>query len=423
MRGPLSDLRVVEIAHERSAFAAKLLADMGARVVLVEPPGGSAAREYPPFLDDEPGPDRSLHWWYYNTSKLGVTLDLESPDGHALFRRMADEADLLIEGEDPGSLENRGLDYKMLSKRNPRLIMVSITPFGRNGPRSGERATDLTLLASGGAVWSCGYDDHTLPPIRGQGGQAFHTAGHYAVMAAMVAVLARSRSGVGQHVDVNMNAAVNVTTEAATYEWLVAKRVVQRQTGRHAGVEPSMPTQVRCTDGRYVNTGVPPRTPEEFGRLRDWILDLRLEEDFPEIFLLEIGMGRDSIDLSKIGQDEELTAIFGAGREAANLIASKLTAYEFFVGSQERGMPVGIIYSPDEVVEDAHFRARGFLVDVPHPELARTFEYPGAPYAFEKSPWAIRARAPSAGEHNAEVYGKLGIKEGELAALDRHGVI
>lgn len=423
MRGPLSDLRVVEIAHERSDFAGKLLADMGAQVVLVEPPEGASTRSYPPFLDDEPGADRSLYWWHYNTSKLGVTADLRSPDGRALFRKLVDEADLLIEGEDPGTLSDRELDYDELSGTNPGLIMVSITPFGRACPRSREQATDLTLLASGGAVWSNGYDDNEVPPIRGEGNQALHTAGHYAVMAAMVAVLDRAHTGAGQHVDVNMHAAINVTTEAATYEWLVAKRVVRRQTGRHAGVEPSMPTQVRCADGRYVNTGVPPRTPEEFGRLRDWMLDLQLEKEFPEIFLLEMGMRRESIDLSMIGQDEELTAIFGAGREAANLIASKLAAYEFFIGSQERGMPVGIIYSPDEVVDDEHFRARGFLVDVPHPELGRTFEYPGAPYAFGISPWAIRARAPLLGEHNAEVYGKLGVTADELAELDRKAVI
>ncbi len=423
MKGPLSDLRVVELSHERCSFAGKLFADMGARVVVVEPPHGAPTRDYPPFVDDERGPERSLYWWHYNTSKLGVTLDLQTTRGREIFRQLVDESDVLIEGEDPGVLFDLGLDYTHLSATRSDLIMVSITPFGRNGPRSDERATDLTLLAGGGAAWSCGYDDPEIPPIRGEGNQAVQTACHHAVFAGMVAVLVRDRSGAGQHVDVNMHAATNVTTEAATYEWLVAGRIVRRQTGRHASVEPSMSTQVRCSDGRYVNTGVPPRTPAEFGRLRDWILELGLESEFPEVFLLEMGMRRETIDLSMLGRDEELTAIFGAGREAANLIASKLDAYDFFVGSQQRGIPVGIIYSPDEVIDDPHFRARGFVVEVSHPELDRSFEYPGAPYRFQRTPWTLRSRAPMLGEHNEMVYRELGMTPEELAELTARRIV
>src|SRR5206468_895378 len=141
------------------------------------------------------------------------------------------------------------------------------TPSGRGTTRADEAATDLTLLAGGGPVWSCGYDDHALPPVRGGGNQAYHIGGHHAVMALLVALLERERSGRGQLVDVNIHAACNVTTELATYEWLVARATVQRQTGRHASTTRSSPTQVRCADGRHANTGVPPRTPEEFGRL------------------------------------------------------------------------------------------------------------------------------------------------------------
>ena len=405
--GALSDLRVVELSSERGAFAGKLLGDMGAEVIVVEPPEGDPLRACGPFLDDEPGPERSLSWWHYNTSKLGVTLDLESETGRERFRRLVASADLLIECEPPGRMTELGLDYADLKKLRQDLIMVSITPFGRAGPRSQDHATDLTVLAGGGPVWSCGYDDHSLPPVRGGGNQGYHTGCHFAVMSALVALLVRHETGVGQHIDVSMHAAANVTTEAASYDWLVAQSTVQRQTGRHAAPRMTQESQIRCADGRYVNTGVPPRSPPEFGALYAWIEELGLLEEFPEAFLLKLGQERERIDLSRLGEDEELRTIFGAGREGQNFIAGKVSAYDFFVGSQERGLPVGIIYSPEEVMEDRHFVARGFRVEVEHDHLGRSFTYPGAPYVFHGSPWRIQRRAPLLGEHNEQVFSAL----------------
>lgn len=405
--GALSDLRVIELSSECGAFAGKLLGDMGAEVIVVEPPEGSSLRACGPFLDDEPGPERSLSWWHYNTSKLGVSLDLERETERERFRRLVASADLLIECEVPGRMAELGLDYSDLQKLRQDLIMVSITPFGRAGPRSGDHATDLTVLAGGGPVWSCGYDDHSLPPVRGGGNQGYHTGCHFAVMSALVALLLRHETGVGQHIDVSMHAAANVTTEAASYDWLVAQSTVQRQTGRHAAPHMTHESQIRCADGRYVNTGVPPRAPPEFAALYAWIEELGLLEEFPEAFLLKLGQERERIDLSMIREDEEVRTIFGAGRLGQNLVASKISAYDFFVGSQERGLPVGIIYSPEEVMKDRHFVARGFPVEVEHDNLGRSFTYPGAPYVFHGSPWRIQRRAPLLGEHNEQVFATL----------------
>lgn len=417
MPGPLDGLRVLELAHERSAFAGKLLADAGANVVLVEPPAGAAQRAHAPFVDDRPDPERSLSFWHYNTSKRGITLDLEAPRGVPLAAELIAHADVVLEGETPGRLAALGLDADALLARHARLVWVSITPFGRSAPRAGEPATDLTLLAGGGPVWSCGYDDHTLPPVRGGGNQGLHTGAHHAVMALLVALLERERSGKGQLVDVNVHAACNVTTEMASYEWLVARATVQRQTGRHATVMRTSSSQTRCADGRYVNTGVPPRRPEEYARLHQWVRDLGLEAEYPEAFLLEMGMRREHIDLTRIGQDPEITAIFGAGRDAIVLIASKLPAVEFFREAQTRGLPVGVIYAPEEVLDDPHFVARGFPVEVAHEDLGRSVTYPGTPIRFLGSPMRIARRAPRLGEHNAEVYAELGIGTEELAAL------
>jgi hypothetical protein len=169
-----------------------------------------------------------------------------------------------------------------------------------------------------------------------------------------------------------------------------------------------MPSQMKCADGRYVNTGVPPRKPAEFGNLLRWLQSLGFEEQLPEAVFLRMGAERDSIDLSKIGQDEETTAIFGAGREAMNFIASRVSAYEFFTGAQRAGLAVGAIFSPDEAYEDPHFKARGFQVLVHHPEHGKSFRYPGAPYAMERGQWRISRRAPRLGEHTQEVLREIG---------------
>jgi crotonobetainyl-CoA:carnitine CoA-transferase CaiB-like acyl-CoA transferase len=406
--GALSGIRVVELSNEKCAWAGKLLADMGADVILVEPPGGDPARGYGPYLDDEPGADRSLYWWHHHTSKRGIVLDLASEGGSRALRQLAAGVDVVLEAEAPGALAALGLDYPDLARVKPDLIHCSITPFGRSGPRKHELATDLTVLAAGGPVWMNGYDDHSLPPVRGLGNQGWATGCHYGVMSILTALVYRGVSGEGQHIDVSLHAAANVTTEAGSYCWLVARQTMQRLTGRHASATPTLDSQMKCADGAYVNTGVPPRKPAEFAKLLGWLRSLGLEPEFPEAVFLQMGAERASIDLSRIGQDEELTAIFGAGREAMNFIASRVSAYEFFSGAQRAGLAVGVIYAPEEAYEDAHFRARGFQVEVHHPEHGRSFRYPGAPYAMQKGAWRISRRAPRLGEHTQEVLREIG---------------
>ena len=419
----LDGVRVVEIAHERSLWAGKLLADMGADVILVEPPSGSPTRGYPPFVADEPDAERSLYWWHYNTSKRGITLDLDDEAGREVFARLITSADVLLEGEAPGRLASLSLDYSDLLAHRASLIMASITPFGRETSRKDEHATDLTILAGGGPVWSCGYDDHSLPPIRGGGNQGHQTACHYAVMSILTAYYHLLRTGEGQHIDVSQHAAANVTTEMASYHWLVQQGTVARQTGRHAMEHATLGAQTLCKDGRYVTTGVPPRQAREFAAVHAWLGRLGLLEGFPEAVFLEMGAQKESFDLSLIGVDDETTAIFSAGREAMNLIASKISAYEYFIGGQEIGMAVGAIYSPEEAMDDPHWKARGFPTEVEHAELGRTVIYPGAPYRFEKTPWRIARRAPRLGEHNDEIFASIGIEATRREALRRAGVI
>jgi len=405
----LAGLRVIEIANERIAFAGKLLGDMGADVILIEPAGGATARGYPPYLEphDSSAEPTSLHWLHYNTSKRSVVLNLDEEQSLADFVQLIASADVLIESEPTKRLQTLGIDYDQLSVANPKLIHLSMTPYGRDDPRSDLPATDLTILAAGGPVWSCGYDDHRLPPVRGWGNQGYQTGCHFAVMSVLTALMHRELGGAGQFIDVNMVAACNVTTEAASYSWLVAGATVQRQTGRHASVRASGTTQVRCADGKYVNTGVPPRVAGEFAKLLVWLRELKLEAQLPEAVFLEMGAAWEGpFDLSLIGQDDTITAIFSAGRDGLKLIASHLSAQEFFLGCQRAGLAVGVVNAPEEAFEDEHFKARGFQVELEHPELGRTLRYPGAPYRLPASPWKLARRAPLLGEHTEELLGK-----------------
>lgn len=419
----LGGLRVVELSNERCAFAGKLLADMGAEVILIEPPGGDATRGFEPFLDDTPGPERSLSFWHYNTSKRGLVLDLDMKSGRNVLRRIIATADVLLESESPTRLDSLGIAPRALRVGHEELITISMAPFMREGPRAHEQSTDLTLLAGGGPAWSCGYDDHSLPPVRGGGNQGYHTGCHYAVMALLVALVSRDATGAGQHIDVDMHAALNVTTEAGSYQWLVAEQTVQRQTGRHAGVNPTPPTQVKCSDGRWVNTGVPARRSSDYQQVIDWLDEAGLVDEFPAMALLQMGAEHDHLRIDQVATDSVIREIFQAARDAIVLLSASMPADEFFHNAQERGFQVGIIYSPEEVMEDPHFKARGFPTEVQHPELARSFTYSGAPYRFSSTPWAISSRAPLLGEHADEILLEVDYGHDEIAKLRDEGVI
>jgi crotonobetainyl-CoA:carnitine CoA-transferase CaiB-like acyl-CoA transferase len=402
----LAGLRVVELASDRAAYAGKLLGDLGADVVVVEPPGGHRSRRYGPFVDDEPHPDRCLWWWNYNTSKRSVVLDLDDEIGRDRFRRLAANADIVLEGEDPGVLDALGLDHGQIRAERPALVWVSVTPYGHRCAGLHEPATDLTLLAAGGAVWNCGYDDHRLPPVRPSGNHAQHTASAFAVLGALTAVVHRDLTGVGQHVDVSMLAATNVSTEVSSVYWLYERATLQRQTGRHASEHPTMGIQVATGDGGYATTPLALTSAANFRAAIDWLGELGLEDELPEAFFLQMGVERGGVSMKDLGVDAEATEIYRTGREALYLIASKLTTAEFFVEAQNRGIACGAVYAPDEALADEHFRFRGYPVEVDHPELDRAYTYPGLPFTGEQIPEGIR-RAPLVGEHTDEVLAAL----------------
>jgi crotonobetainyl-CoA:carnitine CoA-transferase CaiB-like acyl-CoA transferase len=412
--GPLAGLRILELADETGQFCAKLLGDLGADVVKIEPPGGERNRHVGPFLDDIPHPERSLSFWYYNTSKRGITLNLETADGRRLFGRLAATSDVILETFRPGFLASLGLDYDCLSLQNPRLIMCSLTPFGQTGPWRDYLSSDLLHMAAGGEMASSGYDQAdapNAPPIAPGGGNAWHMGGHFAYMAIMAALVYRTVAGQGQYIDTSIHEACALTTEAAIANYIYRGEVVRRQTGRHHAAGPTPRTQFRAKDGTYVCALVGGRlNPKYIGELAD-LLD-------------SYGMAGDVRD-----PKYKDPAVIAANTShiiddlVANFIAS-LPAEEVYHAAQDRGFTWGVVRAPEALLDDAHLHDRGFWKEVEHPELGRSFVYPGEAAIYNGSLWRISRRAPLIGEHNIEIFGdELGLSRGELSILAENRVI
>ncbi len=408
----LDDLRVLEVTNENGQHCGKLLADMGAEVIKVEPPCGEAARRIGPFYKDIPDPNRSLFFWHYNTSKKSVTLNLDTPDGQRLFRDLAKSADIVLESMPPGHMPARRLGYDQVRELNPRVVYCSITPYGQDGPWAHYKATELTLMASGGQMGVCGYspeDDDDQSPVAPGGGNVWHMAAHNAYIAIMAAIFARDMRGIGQYIDLSMQEASAVCTEGAFSDFIYMGGERKRQTGRHAGISPSGPGQWLCGDGRYFNAMMARVKIEEWLALVEWLSADGMQEDLDDVKYLE------PVELQR-SMPHVLDVI---GRFAK----TKTAEYMFHEG-QKRKFAWTMVRAPSDLPEDPHLRERGFFVEVDHPELGEKFTYPGAPFIFHGTPWEISHRAPLIGEHNAAILrDELGLTQDRIAALREMGVV
>src|SRR5262249_4902582 len=206
MRGTLHGLRVLDLTGEIGFLAGTLLAELGADVVKVEPPGGDPARRRPPFWDGVEDPERSLLWLALNTSKRGLTLDLDRAAGRALFLRLVERRDIVLESAPPGAIAARGLGWDVLHAHNPRLSLCSIPPFGQTGPHAGWRGSDLTVIAMSGTLHCTGDPDRA--PLRCALPVSYYHGSIEAAAGVAFALLARERTGEGQHVDVALQEAM-----------------------------------------------------------------------------------------------------------------------------------------------------------------------------------------------------------------------
>ena len=412
--GPLSGLRVLELCDEKGQFCGKLMADLGADVIKIEPPGGQSTRSIGPFLEDLPHRERSLSFWHYNASKRGVTLNLESADGRELFRRLVATADVVLESLPPGYLPSLDLGYEQLRELNSKLVMCSLTPFGQTGPWRDYATSELLQLAAGGQMGCCGYEDADVPdapPIAPGGGQAWHTGSHYAYIAILSALIFRTRTGQGQYIDASVHDACALTTENHLPVYIYTGRVVRRQTGRHASTTPTLRTLYRCKDGNYVNIQAlaPTISPRQLRSLAEWMDRYGMAGD-----LLDERYQDPTFIQRNISHINDRVAAF----------VPQLTQQEAYSGAQELGFPWGAVRTPDELLEDPHLKDRQFWVEVEHLELRRSYIYPGGAAIYSKTPWRISRRAPLLGEHNEEVLcGELGLAPQELCLLGESGVV
>lgn len=386
---PLAGLTVVELCDTPAGeYTGKLLADLGADVVKVEPPGGVRSRHTGPFLEGPDGADTatSLAFWACNTSKRSVVLD-DSPAHRAVLDRLIARADVLVDTAAPRELAATGMDYAALTTRHPRLIVVSITGFGLTGPWADYLSCDLVGLAAGGPLHSCGYDDHSIPPILPGGGQAHQLTASFAWCGLLLALIDRLRTGTGQLVDVSMHEACAVSGELANPYWFYPKVLVARQTCRHAQPVPTEPAILLCADGVQVYFALILADQRVWTTLVGWMDEAGLAAD-----LVEPAWSGLEHRQAHFGHIKELLEVFF-------LLQDSETAYR---DGQRRGLPIGPLRAFEDLPGDEHLRARRFFVQIPHGDRSITF--PGLPYRFSTFS-AEPGPAPALGHDTAAVVG------------------
>jgi len=396
----LEGIRIIECGRLVSAaYATKLMADMGAEVIKIEELTGDHARQRGPYPGQVPHPEKSGLFLYLNTNKYGITLNLAYTSGQAIFHRLLKEADLLIHNYHPTEMARLGLDSTVLEKVNPSLVMTSIAPFGLSGPHKDYQATDLTLWNAGGVAYLNGGGPGTdeMPPLNTFGQQAGYQAGVNAAIASLGALFARLTNKEGQHIEVSTQecllSILELTFEFFPYMGVVASRL---------GQKPIQPLDfLECKDG--------------------WIFLCCVEEH----------QWKNFVDI--MGNPEWASEPLFATRldRAQNWDALQLflepwvkeqSVEELYHKAQARRIPFAPVSTMGDLLNSEHLKARGFFAEITHP-VAGTFPYPTAPHRCSVTPWTLRRPAPCLGQHNAEVYGELGLNAREVEQLRQEGII
>jgi len=395
----LSGRRILDLADEKASFCSKLLADMGAEVFKIERPGGDTSRTVGPFWGNRLHPEKSLSFWYHNTGKLGITLNLDSEEGQQIFRRLAQNADVVVESFPPGYLDKLGAGYQALSELNPGLIMASVTGFGQDGPHREYHSCDIVASATGGQMSVCGAPD--TPPLKPYGQQPYYLSSLFAATGILLALRQRKQSGQGQHIDISMQEAVAATLEHVMVRYFYEGTVSRRQGSRHWN--DSFCT-LPCKDGHILLS-----PSMEWDTLVDLLDNEGLAADLKE----------------EKWRDEAYRAQhFDYIIQALQRWTSNHTTAELFELGQLMRLPWAPVASPANVADSPQLNARNFFVPVAHPEADTSFIYPGAPYKFSRSPWSIPRRAPLIGEHNARIYtDELGLSKEDIDGLAARHVI
>ena len=409
----LDSYRVLDLTDERGLICGKILGDLGADVIQVEPPGGSTARQIGPYHRDQVHREKSLFWWAYAANKRGITLDIHTSDGRHMLKSLLKDAQFLIESFSPGYLGTLGLGYDNLAAINPGLVMVSITPFGQDGPYAHYRATDIVGMAMGGFMYLTGDSDR--PPLRVSFPHFYLHGGAAGAMGALLAHTHRTATGEGQHVDVSCQQAVAKTLAHAPQNWDVEKVILKRQGPyRQTGSDTHVRINWPCKDG-YVN--FMPQGGSIAGSTRALLA-----------WMDEEGLGDDylgQVNWEELGYGEVKAEVMERCVAPLERFFVAHTRAELTAGSLERRILMFPVATPSDIMSHPQLEARDYFQELPHPELDAPVTYEGA---FVKTNGAqrvgIRRRAPLIGEHNREIYvDELGLSHNDLATLRRGGAV
>lgn len=391
----LHGLRVLDLAGPFGNYAGKMFAELGADVILVEPPQGSPTRARGPFLDDVEGPDRSVRFAYENLSKRGIVLDLEEDGDRAVFLDLAAKSDLVLESFGPGEMERLNLTGDTLRQRNPALVLSRLSAFGQTGPFAHYEAEDLTLLAMGGLLFLGGYPGEA--PVAAGGGQAVMCGNVFAAVASLIALTGVDGTGEGQDIDTSIQESVVLALENAVQFYDLEGTVRQRYAGdqRQAGAG-----TFTCADGQIYLLAGGVAASKFWINTRQWMVDVGAEG-------ADRLAGDEWFDVTFLRRQEAKDQF----RKTFESFARGMTRAELYEEAQRRRVPLAPVNGPADLQHNRQLRYREFFVQVANALPGVDLLMPGAPYKLSATPWAVARPAPALGEHTQEVLDELAAPE------------
>ena len=408
----LRPYRVLDLTDENGLLASRILADLGADTIVIEPPGGNPARRLGPFYHDIPHPEKSLTWFALNTNKRGITMDIKTNDGRELLMQMVRKADFLFESYPPGYLKELGLDYGVLSEINPGLVMTSITPFGQTGPWRDYKGSDLVEMSLGGLVYLSGEPGRQ--PLRIPVPQIYFHTGSWAAAGAMMALTGRQITGEGQYVDVSMLEAAAWSNYSAAEWWNYSQLLLKREgTWRQQGLS-RMRLIFDCQDG-YVLLFLLGGTMATIGEYRmvEW---MEAEGKCPDWLK---GFDWAKLDVANVEQK-----FFDNLSDAVAPFLLNKTKKQLFDWAMENELFLAPVNDTEDLLDNPQLKSRKFWIELDHDELGEKLVYPGPFVKMSETPVTVRHRAPLIGEHNTEIYhDEMEIPTSELITMKQAGII
>lgn len=375
--GALAGLRVLDLTGRMGGYCGLLLANLGAEVLLIEPPGGDPMRQEGPFKNDTPHVERSLSFAAYHTNKQGLVLNLAEPNGSQRFRQLVAQADVVIEDKPYGYLDALRLGFGELQKINPALVLTSISGFGRTGPYREFKAPSIVAFAMGGLMNLCGHPGRA--PLMGPCDVAYHLGSVHAAFATMAALFNRRATGAGDHVDVSLQDVL----AADPFLRIISRYSVTGEVPERSGHSQSttVAETYQCQDG-YARIFV--NQPDHWRRFVDWL-----------------GKPAELID-PKL---ENVQSRFALRSMIDRLVEARTLNYpvkKFFEEFQTNRLAAAPINPPSGYVYDEQTKHRKYFAEVDHPELGQ-HRFPGDPYKFSASPWRILRGAPLLGANGDKI--------------------